>query len=315
VRIRINPLPENQPSDYSGVVGGFVLTSSINRDTISVNDAINFKMAATPTFKLSSDIEIYDPTITDNVRNSVAGTSGWKTFEYLLIPRHHGDFTIPSVTYSYFDASTKQFEQLQTPEHHFHVRRGSGGDSDIAAFGGTPRIDVNVGRDIRFIKSDAGRLTKVKTNLISTGTYQSLYILAALIFFIVLFIRREHVKRNADISKVRNRKAGKVAVKRLKNADMCLKTNQYDKFYEEVLKALWGYFSDKLNIPQADLTKTKIASALSEKKVDETIIEKLNEILDRCEYARFAPSSSGTEAVSLYEGASQIIKTVENTIL
>jgi hypothetical protein len=265
--------------------------------------------------QLPPDIEIYDPKITDNIRNSANGTSGSKSFEYLLIPRFHGDFTIPSVTYSYFNTSSGRFEQLQTPEHRIFARRGADDNSDLAVFGGRPRIDVNVGRDIRFIKSDIGKLARIKTDLVTNKTYQSLYLLAILSFFIILFIRREHVKRNADISKVRNRKAGKIARKRLKSADMCLKNNQFDKLYEEILKALWGYFSDKLNIPQADLTKTRIASALSEKKIDETTIEKLNEILDRCEYARFAPSSSGTEAASLYEWASQIIKSVENTII
>jgi hypothetical protein len=325
VRIRINPLPGNQPSDYSGIVGKLDIKSSINKDTVIVNDAISFKItisgsgnlkiAAAPTLKLSPDIEIYNPTATDNIKNGVNGTTGSKSFEYLLIPRYHGDFTIPPVTYSYFNASSGKFEQLKTPEYRFYAKKDADADSNVNVFGGRPKIDVSVGKDIRFIKSDVGKLTKIETGLIANRTYQSLYLLAILSFLIILFIRREHVKRNADISKVRNRKAGKIARKRLKNADICLKNNQFDKLYEEILKALWGYFSDKLNIPQADLTKTRIAFALSEKKIDETIIEKLNEILDRCEYARFAPSSSETEATSLYEGASQIIKTVENTII
>jgi hypothetical protein len=326
VRIKVNPLPSNQPSDYSGIVGKLNITSSINKDTVNVNDAINFKItisgdgnlkvAAVPTLRLSPDIEIYDPKITDNIRNSASGTSGSKSFEFLLIPRHYGDFTIPSVTYSYFNASSGKFEQLKTPEHRFYAKRGADSNSELTIFGGVAKEDVRyVGKDIRFIKSNSGKLTSIKTALISNRTYQSLYVLTAMIFFIILFIRREHVKRNADISKVRNRKAGKIAGKRLKNADVCLKNNQFDKFYEEVLKALWGYFSDKLNIPKADLTKTSITATLSEKKVDEALIEKLNEILDRCEYARFAPSSSETEAASLYEGASQIIKHVENTMV
>ena len=326
LRIRIKPLPGNQPADYSGVVGRLDIKSSINRDTVNVNDAINLnitisgsntgnlRLAAAPTLQLSPDIEVYDPSTTDHTGNSINGTTGSKSFEYLLIPRTSGDFTIPSVTYSYFDASSGRYEQLKTPEHNFYVHRGSGSDSETTVFGGVSRVDVTVGRDVRFITTDVGRFTKIKTGLISNRTYKSLYVLTALVFFIVLFIRREHVKRNADISKVRNRKAGKIAVKRLKNADICLKNNEFDKFYEEVMKALWGYFSDKLNIPKADLTKTRITSALSGKKIDEAAIEKLNEILDRCEYVRFAPSSSETEAAALYEGASQIIKTVENTI-
>ena len=325
-RLRVNPLPGNQPSDYSGIVGKLDITSSINKDTVNVNDAINFKItisgegnlkiASAPTLRLSPDIEVYDPKITDNISNNTNGTSGSKDFEFLLIPRHYGDFTIPSVTYSYFNTSSGKFEQLRTPEHRFYAKRTADSNSEVTVFGGVAREDVRYfGKDIRFIKSNSGKLTRIKTGLISNKTYQSLYVLAAMLFFIVLFIRREHVKRNADISKVRNRKAGKIAAKRLKSADVCLKNSQFDKFYEEVLKALWGYFSDKLNIPKADLTKNRIASALRDKNVEEANIEKLNEILDRCEYARFSPSSSETEAASLYERASQIIKYVENTVL
>ena len=322
VRLKVNPLPGSQPSDYSGVVGKLDINSSVNKDTLDVNDAINFKItisgsgnlkiASAPALNLSPDIEIYDPKTTDDIKNG----AGSRSFEYLLIPRHYGDYTIPPVTYSYFNASNGRFEQLRTPEYRFYVRRGADTNSDLTIFGGVSKEDVRyVGRDIRFIKSDAGKLTKTKTGLISNRTYQSLYVLAVLAFFVVLFIRREHVKRNSDISKVRNRRAGKVAVKRLKNADVCLKNNQLDKFYEETLKALWDYFSDKLNIPKADLTKAKIASALSDKKVDEALIEQLNETLDKCEYARFAPSSSETEAAAIYEKASQIIKSVENAIV
>jgi hypothetical protein len=136
-----------------------------------------------------------------------------------------------------------------------------------------------------------------------------------LAFLAVLFLRREHVKRNADISRVRNRKAGKIAVKRLKSAAACLKNSQLDLFYEEVLKALWGYLSDKMGIPVADMTRSRITEALFSKDVDGDTISSLNQILDKCEYARFAPSSSGTEAASIYAGASQFIRSVENSIV
>jgi hypothetical protein len=129
-----------------------------------------------------------------------------------------------------------------------------------------------------------------------------------------LFLRREHIRRNSNLSLVRNRKAGKIAVKRLKSASICLKNEQIDKFYEEILKAIWGYLSDKLNIPVSDLTRNNAISSLREYGIDEDRIKSLSEILDTCEYARFAPSSSGTEAANIYEGSSQFIKSVENSI-
>jgi hypothetical protein len=129
----------------------------------------------------------------------------------------------------------------------------------------------------------------------------------------VLFLRREHVKRNADLSLVRNRKAGKVAVKRLRDASLCLKNEEMDKFYEEILRAIWGYLSDKLNIPVSELTRSRALSSLAAKGIDEDRLNSLNNILDTCEFARFSPSASETEAAAIYDGTSQFIKSVENS--
>jgi len=135
-----------------------------------------------------------------------------------------------------------------------------------------------------------------------------------LLFVIILFIRREHIRRNSDVSRVRNRKAGKIAVRRLRSAALCLKNGELDSFYDEILKSLWGYLSDKLNIPVSDLTRSNAVAALSENGISEEIIQALTKILDSCEFARYAPSSSGTEASEIYEGAARIIKSVENSI-
>ena len=324
MKIKVNPLPGNRPPDYSGIVGKLDLKASLNKDTVNVNDAINFKItisgngnlkvAAAPSLKLSPDIEVYDPRTTDDIKNGLDGTSGSKTFEFLLIPRHHGDFTIPSVTYSYFNTANAKYEQLTTKELHFYARKSGDQSSDITVYGGVSKEDVKyIGKDIRFIKADPGKLSGSDSPLVTRRSFYSSFAFAALAFLVVLFVRREHLKRNSDLSIVRNRKAGKIAVRRLRNASECLKNNQLDKFYEETLKSLWGYLSDKFSIPVAEMTRSRITLSLSEKGLDETIISSLNEILDKCEYARFAPISSGTEAASLYEGASQFIKSVENS--
>jgi hypothetical protein len=145
-------------------------------------------------------------------------------------------------------------------------------------------------------------------------SFYSVYAFSLMAFLLVLFLRREHIRRNSDISVVKNRKAGKVAIKRLHQASLCLKNDDIDQFYDEILKAIWGYLSDKLNIPVSDLTRTNAIAALKEQGIDDDNIGKLSEILDSCEFVRFAPSSSGTEAESIYEGTSQFIKSVENLI-
>jgi hypothetical protein len=325
LKVKVKPLPGIQPADFSGIVGKLDIKAVLDKDSVNVNDAINFKLlvsgsgnlkiAATPKLKLSPDIEVYDPKVSDDIKNGTNGTSGQKTIEYLMIPRHYGDFTIPSITYSYFNTSTGSYDKLTTKEFHFYVRKGNEQNTGITVFGGVTKEDVKyLGKDIRFIKSESGMLTKSGNIIVSKHSFLSYYAFALIAFLVILFLRREHIRRNSDISLVKNRKAGKVAVKRLHSASVCLKNEQIEKFYEEILKALWGYLSDKLNIPVSDLTRNNAITSLTEKGVTDERIKNLNDILDACEYARFAPSASGTEAITIYEGASQFIKSVENSI-
>jgi hypothetical protein len=325
VKVKIKPLPGVQPGDYSGIVGKLDLKAVLSKDSVNVNDAVNFKIsisgsgnlkiAATPILKLSPDIEVYDPKISDDIKNGINGTSGQKSFEYLLIPRHYGDYTIPSVTYSYFNASSGNYERLTTKEYHLHAKKGGEQNTGITVYGGISKEDVKyMGKDIRFIKSSSGKLIKSNSIILTRRSFYSAYAISLLAFLIILFMRREHIRRNSDLSLVRNRKAAKVAVKRLRAASICLKNEQIDEFYEEILKAIWGYLSDKLNIPVSDLTRNNAVTALIENGIDKDRILNLNHILDTCEFARFAPSASGTEAETIYDGASHFIKSVENTI-
>ncbi len=326
LKIRVKPLPGAQPDDFSGVVGKLELKSVLTKDTVNVNDAVNLKItisgsgnlkiASTPSLKLSPDIEVYDPKVSDDIKNGLNGTSGQKSFDYLLIPRHYGDFTIPSVTYSFFNISTGRYEKLATKEFHLYARKGNDQNSGITVYGGVAKEDVKyLGKDIRFIKSLSGKLSKPGNIIVSGQSFYSAFAFALLVFLLILFLRREHIRRNSDLSLVRNRKAAKVAVKRLHSASLCLKNEDIDKFYEEILKAIWGYLSDKLNIPVSDLTRSNAVTTLSERGIDDEKIMTLNSILDKCEFARFSPSTSETEAATIYDGASQFIKTVENTII
>jgi hypothetical protein len=324
VTINVKPLPGVKPDDFSGVVGSMALNTSVIKDSVNVNDAVNFKLtvsgtgnlklAEAPKLKLSPDIETYDPKITDNFKNSAAGTTGQKVFEYLLIPRRYGDYTIPPVTYSYFNTSTGKYEQLTTKEFHFHARKGNEQDQGITVYGGVSKQDVQyVGKDIRFVKSEPGTLRKSAGLFLTKRSFYSIYAIALLVFLVVLFIRRENIRRNSDITAVRNRKAGKVAVKRLREASECMKRGDTDRFYEEILKALWGYLSDKLSISVSDLTRINAISALQEKGVSGDKISELTDILDKCEYARYAPDSAATEVTAIYEGSSRFIKAIENS--
>ena len=324
VKIKVKPLPGVKPADFSGVVGKLDLKASINKESVNVNDAItlkivisgngNLKIASAPILKLSPDIEVFDPKISDNLKNGPNGTTGQKSFEYLMIPRHYGDFIIPPVSYSYFNIATGRYEKLTSEEFRFTARKVNSQDKGTTVYGGVSKEDVKyLGKDIRFLKSDPGNLKKSDI-FISKQSFYSSFAFCIIAFFIVLFLRREHIRRNSDLSLVKNRKAGKIAIKRLHNASVCLKNEEIDQFYDEILRAIWGYLSDKLNIPVSDLTRTNAIAALQEQGIGEDEIQSLSRILDTCEFARFAPASSETEATSIYEGVSQFIKSVENLI-
>lgn len=325
LKIKVNPLPGIKPDDFSGIVGKASITATANKDSVNVNDAVNLKiiisgsgnlkLANAPGIQMPADVEVYDPKVTDNLTNNSGGTSGQKIFEYVLIPRHYGEYKIPPVKYSYFDLSTRRYETLTTPEISFYARKGNDQNAGITVYGGVSKEDVKyLGRDIRFIKSYPGALRKSGNLIAAKRSYYTFYAFALILFFAVLFVRREHIRRNSDLTSVRNRKAGKVAARRLKEAEKCLREKQTDRFYEEILKALWGYLSDKLNIPVSELTRSSAVQSLTEKGIPEEEINTLSSIIDNCEYARYAPSSSSEEAGKLYDGASGFIRYVENSI-
>jgi len=325
VTISVKPLPGSKPEDFSGIVGKLSLKSGINKDSVNVNDAVtyritisgngNLKLAEAPVLNLPPDIEIYDPKVTDNIKNSTGGTTGQKTFEYLLIPRHYGDFKIPPVTYSYFNTSSGRYEKLSSEEFRFHARKGTEQTSDITVYGGISKEDVKyLGKDIRFIKTDLGKFIKSGNLLTSKRYFYTGFAGALLLFFIVLFGRREHLKRNSDLTAVRNRKAGKIAGKRLREAALCIKHEETDRFHEEILKALWGYLSDKLNIPVSDLTRNNAVTALKDHGIEDEEIGLLTDLLDTCEYARYSPDASKKEVSVIYEDASRFIRSLENSI-
>lgn len=325
VEVKVNQLPGTQPADYSGIVGKADLTASVSKDTVNVNDAVNYKLvlrgsgnlkvATAPSVKMPADVEVYDPKVTEDLRNGTNGTTGQKTFDYLLIPRRPGEYKIPSISYSYFDVNARRYERVTTPELHFYAKKGNDQNAGITVYGGVSKENVQyLGKDIRFIQTTPGRLNKAGNLLASKNSFFSLYVLSLIAFLALLFIRREHIRRNSDLTSVRNRKAAKVAGKRLKEASLCLDEGANDRFYEEISRAIWGYISDKLSIPVSDLTRENAISSLAASGIGEDEIANLNSILDKCEFVRFAPTSSETEATEIYDDASRFIRNVENSI-
>lgn len=324
IAINVNPLPAGKPTDFSGGVGEFNISSSINSKELKTNDAItiklvisgtgNLKLISNPEIKFPEDFEVYDPKVDNQVRLTREGLTGNRVIEYLAIPRHAGTYKIPGVSFSYFDIRSKSYKTLNTEEYVINVEKGAGNaDQVIANF--TNKEDLKVlGEDIRFIKQNDVTLHPKGSFFYGTMGYWLFYIIPALAFIIFFIIYRKQAAENANVAKMRTKKANKVAAKRMKLAGKLLSENKKDAFYDEVLKALWGYISDKLNIPVSRLSKDNIEEKLRNHGVNEVLIKEFLDALNDCEFARFAPGDESQAMDKVYSSSIEVISKMENSI-
>ncbi|WP_342763327.1 BatD family protein [Bacteroides finegoldii] len=324
IAINVSPLPAGKPADFSGGVGEFTVSSSINSKELKTNDAItiklvisgtgNLKLISNPEIKFPEDFEVYDPKVDNQVRLTREGLTGNRVIEYLAIPRHVGTYKIPGVSFSYFDIRSKSYKTLKTEEYVVNIEKGAGNaDQVIANF--TNKEDLKVlGEDIRYIKQNEVTFQPKGSFFYGSMSYWLFYIIPALAFIIFFIIYRKQAAENANVAKVRTKKANKVATKRMKLAGKLLSENKKDAFYDEVLKALWGYISDKLNIPVSRLSKDNIEEKLRNHGVSEELIKDFLNALNDCEFARFAPGDENQAMDKVYSSSIEVISKMENSI-
>lgn len=322
--INVNPLPAGKPADFSGGVGEFNITSSINSTNVKTNDAVtvkivisgtgNLKLLSNPEIKFPEDFEVYDPKVDNKFRLTSSGLSGSKVIEYLAIPRTAGTYKIPAVKFSYFDINSRSYKTLTTEEYELHVEKGAGNAAQtIANF--TNKEDLKIlNEDIRYIKQNDVTLSQKGDFFFGSLTYWLLYLIPGVAFIVFFIIYRKQIAANANVAKMRTKKANKVAVKRMKQAGKLLADNKKDLFYDEVLKALWGYISDKLNIPVSRLSKDNIVEELRNYGVSDALIEEFLDTLNNCEFARFAPGDDNQAMDKLYSASLEVISKMENSI-
>lgn len=323
--INVKPLP-TKPVGFSGGVGEFTIASSINTKELKTNDAVtvkltisgsgNMKLISTPEVKFPQDFEVYDPKVTNNFEVSRQGMTGSQTIEYLAIPRHAGNFTIPPVEFTYYDLKTSSYKTLKTEAYDLKVAKGEGGGNAsqvISDFTNKEGIKV-LGQDIRFIKLGETRLSPKGEFFYGTLAYALWYILPLILFVAAIVFFRKQAAENANVAKMRTKKANKVATKRMKQAGKLLAANQKNEFYDEVLKALWGYISDKLNIPVSQLSKDNIESELARYGVSEELIKEFIHALNECEFARYAPGDENEAMDKVYGTSIEVISKMENSI-
>lgn len=323
VVINVQLLPA-KPAGFSGAVGEFKLASSINATDVKTNDAVtikltlsgtgNMKLIGTPEVKFPQDFEIYDPKVTDDYKLTNSGLTGTKTFEYLAIPRHAGNFTIPAIEFTYFDLKSNSYKTLKTEAYNLKVAKGQGNaDQVISDFTNKESVKM-LGKDIRFIKLGDSSLRPKGDFFFGTVGYYLCYLIPLLLFVVFAVIYRQKALENANVAKVKTKKANKVATRRMKLAGKLLAENKKNEFYDEVLKALWGYISDKLSIPVSQLSKDNIEAELTSYGVQEALIAEFIGVLNECEYARYAPGNENEAMDKVYSASVEVISKMENSI-
>ena len=327
VNLTVESLPQPKPTDFSGLVGKLSLSTKVSTTEVEANQPItitlklqgsgNLKMLKNPTLQFPQDFETYEPKATNNFNTTDAGLSGSKTIEYLVIPRHDGDFVIPAATISYFDVASDSYKTLSTEPISIRVNKGTQSVSNapiVSNFTGQEKVEV-LATDIRYINTGEPNIKPVGRMIVGSMFFWLFYIISLVITIGLIIIFRKQARDNANVALMRNKKANKVARRRLKVAEREYKAGNKDTFYDEILKALWGYLSDKLSIPVSELNKDNISLRLSQRGVEDAFIQEFVKLLNDCEFERYAPIGNKESAMRhTFESTEKLISTLESTI-
>jgi len=321
--VKVKELPAGAPASFGGGVGDFKISAKLSKDGIKSNEAAslivtisgngNLSMLQAPKVDFPPDFEVYDLKSTD--KTSASGTSGSKTFEYPFIPRSHGDFVIPSIEYGYYDMAHGKYAVTATGDIPVTVEKGEEIAGGGVAVAGTNRQNVrSLAEDIRYIALGDGNLRKKGAFFAGSPLFYGLLLAIVLLVFLVSRLFSFSQARRADVAGSKNRRANKMARARLKSAESYLKQGLSGAYYEELHKALLGYVSDKLMIPAADLSKDTIREKLLERGVREESVTALTDLIDKCEFARYAPESGQAQMENEYNDAVQAISAIEGQL-
>lgn len=322
-KIKVKTLPTvNKPSDYNGVVGNFKMEVKVDKNTTNVDDPItlsikisgdgNVKMIEKPLLDLPKDFDVFDPKTNESITKRNNTVTGYKTYDFLLVPRRPGEFKIPSFQFSYFDLSKRNYVTNTSPEFAIKVT-GQASSNNTQNITGIKKEEVELlGSDIRYIKSNAS-FNEKSTRFFGTSIFNAGYITPFFLFIGLLLFKRRDDKQKGNVTLLKSKKANKVAAKRLEAAKKHLQIQDQKLFYNEISKAIYGYLSDKLNIQQSELNKENIIESLKSKQVAIETINKIFIAIDDCEMALFA-SVSSNDMNSTYANTENIINELEGVL-
>lgn len=314
--IEVLELPENgKPENFNGAVGNFSCKINVSRNEVKANDAFNLKMTISgngnlklinaPNLDLPESFESYEPKVSEN------GNS--KTFDYLIIPRSEGDYTLEKLDFSYFNLDTKKYVTIPNGEIKIKVLPPDANSANAQVY--TPQSQVKqTTNDIRYIKKGDFTLTKNETEFFNSLTHIVLLLLPVILLGVGLYIRRDYIKKNSNAALVKERKAARMAKKQLTNAEKLMAQNKKDEFYTEILTALNNYIGNKLNIPVADLSRERIQKSLQARQVDATITSKFIATLETSEYAKYAPGAVSGNLQQVYKDTVDLITNLEENL-
>ncbi len=322
--LNVKPLPQkNKPADFSGAVGSFTFKSVLDRNKLTTNDALtlditiagrgNIELVEAPKVQWPTDFDTYEPKITKKINTTAFGISGRKKFEYVVVPRNPGDFVIPPVKFSFFNPDEKKYYVLKSDTMFIHVDKGKGSGTTVYTSRGQEDIRF-LNSDIHHIKPTYGKLRKKGDYFFASTLYYLLLAIPVLILILAIITVKTKRKRRNNIVSVKNKKAHKMAKSRLSKALKLKKTGDDKAFYEEVAHALWGYISDKFNIPQSELSMETVKEKLENAGVDNETVDVFIKTLNDIEFARFAPGSAKDKMEQIYSETLNAILKAEKTI-
>ena len=320
IEIQVDPLPE-RPANFSGGVGKFNVSAQLDKTETKANDPIsmriivsgtgNLKLIKQPVVNLPKDFDKYEPKVTDKSKLTTNGIEGSMVYDLLIVPRHQGQYEIPPVEFTYFDTAENAYKTVKSESFTLDVAKGSGAGA-VNDFSGQDLQELN--KDIRYIKTGSTNQHSLNDFFFGSSAYWISLCLLAVVFVSLFVIFRQRAIDNANVTKARGKKANKVATKRLKKASRLMADNKPGEFYDEVLRALWGYVGDKMNIPVEQLSHDNISMRLAEHNVDETVISQFIGALDECEFERYAPGDPKGNMNKVYEKAMTAIEKIEGSM-
>ena len=320
IEIQVDPLPE-RPASFSGGVGKFTISAQLDKTETKANDPIsmriiisgigNLKLMKQPVINVPKDFDKYEPKVTDKTKLTHNGIEGSMIYDVLIVPRHQGQYEIPPVELTYFDTSENTYKTIKSESFTLDVAKGSGAAS-VSDFSGQDLQEIS--KDIRYIKLGDTRQRPLDDFFFGSTAYWISLVILALIFITLFIVFRQRAIDNANVTKMRGKKANKVATKRLKQAAKLMQAGKASAFYDEVLRALWGYVGDKLNIPVEQLSHDNISQKLSERSVDDDTISLFIGALDECEFERYAPGDPKGNMNKVYDKAMTAIERIEDTM-